>query len=202
MNAGARRSRRGLWLWLWLWLWLAFVLAGVAGLRSMTQMPGSSQVGPLPPSSGEETELRERLQGHVAVLAGAIGERNLWRYEALQAAAAGCVQGGDQDRDFGIDKARDAPRHLGPGHQRLGGVDRLGRQVVIEQQAGVDPAGVGSGGGRLAPLGRTWVDGGRRNRYRPSNPPMIMMMSPLSVQRPRRWASRRARRLLRRSRVR
>jgi len=85
MNAGARRSRRG--LWLWLWLWLAFVLAGVAGLRSMTQMPGSSQVGPLPPSSGEEAELRERLQGHVAVLAGAIGERNLWRYEALQAAA-------------------------------------------------------------------------------------------------------------------
>jgi hypothetical protein len=85
MNAGARRSRRG--LWLWLWLWLAFVLAGVAGLCSMTQMPGSSQVGPLPPSSGEEAELRERLQGHVAVLAGTIGERNLWRYEALQAAA-------------------------------------------------------------------------------------------------------------------
>lgn len=83
MNAGARRPRRGLWLW----FWLAFVLAGVAGLRAMTQMPGSSHVGPLPPSSGEVAELRERLQGHVAVLAGTIGERNLWRYEALQAAA-------------------------------------------------------------------------------------------------------------------
>ena len=83
MNAGARRLRRGLWLW----FWLAFVLTGVAGSRFMTQMPGSSHVGPLPPLSEEDAELRERLQGHVAVLAGTIGERNLWRYAALQAAA-------------------------------------------------------------------------------------------------------------------
>lgn len=50
-------------------------------------MPGRSYTGPLPPLSAQEAELRDRLQAHVAALAGSIGERNMWRYEALQAAA-------------------------------------------------------------------------------------------------------------------
>jgi hypothetical protein len=57
-----------------------------AGSRFMTQMPGRSHVGPLPPLSGADAELRERLHRHVVVLAETIGERNLWRYAALQAA--------------------------------------------------------------------------------------------------------------------
>lgn len=42
---------------------------------------------PLPPLSGAQAELRDRLGRHVAVLAGGIGERNLWRHEALEASA-------------------------------------------------------------------------------------------------------------------
>ncbi|MDP2793573.1 MAG: M20/M25/M40 family metallo-hydrolase [Sulfurisoma sp.] len=71
-----------------LWVWLALLLALAAGLRYMTHMPGRSHSGPLPPLSVAETGLRERLGQHVAVLAGEIGERNLWRHEALEASAA------------------------------------------------------------------------------------------------------------------
>jgi Zn-dependent M28 family amino/carboxypeptidase len=70
-----------------IWVWLALLLALGAGLRYMTHMPGSPHAGPLPPLSGTEAELRKRLAGHIGVLAGDIGERNLWRYEALRASA-------------------------------------------------------------------------------------------------------------------
>lgn len=63
------------------------MLALAAGLRYMTHMPGSSHAGPLPPLGAAEAELRDRLGGHIGVLAGKIGERNLWRYEALKASA-------------------------------------------------------------------------------------------------------------------
>ena len=53
----------------------------------MTDMPGDSYVGALPPLTAEETVLRDRLERHVEVLAGEIGERNVWRYEALEAAS-------------------------------------------------------------------------------------------------------------------
>ena len=43
----------------------------------MIVMPGRSHKGALPPLSKLETELRDRLRRHVAVLAGEIGERNL-----------------------------------------------------------------------------------------------------------------------------
>ena len=70
-----------------MWPWLALLLALAAGLRYMTHMPGNSHAGPLPPLSATETQLRERLGGHIGVLAGEIGERNQWRYEALKASA-------------------------------------------------------------------------------------------------------------------
>jgi hypothetical protein len=54
----------------------------------MVRMPGRSHAGPLPPLTALEVELQGRLRGHVEALAGRIGERNLWRYEALRAAAA------------------------------------------------------------------------------------------------------------------
>ncbi|NIR29778.1 MAG: M20/M25/M40 family metallo-hydrolase [Gammaproteobacteria bacterium] len=50
-------------------------------------MPGRSYTGPLPPLSPHEARLRDNLRAHVATLAGDIGERNLWRYTALEAAA-------------------------------------------------------------------------------------------------------------------
>jgi hypothetical protein len=50
-------------------------------------MPGKTHTGPLPLLTGEEALIRDRLSGHVRTLAGSIGERNLWHYEALGAAA-------------------------------------------------------------------------------------------------------------------
>jgi len=82
MKGDARKSRTRI------WVWLALLFALGAGLRYMTHMPGSSHAGPLPPLSATEAELRDRLGGHIGVLAGEIGERNLWRYEALKASAS------------------------------------------------------------------------------------------------------------------
>lgn len=59
----------------------------LASLGYITHMPGASYSGPLPPLSTEESRIRERLLGHVQTLAGQIGERNLWHYPALLAAA-------------------------------------------------------------------------------------------------------------------
>lgn len=59
----------------------------VMALFYIIGMPGDSYSGPLPPLDKEETEIREWLEKHVGTLAGSIGERNLWRYEGLQAAA-------------------------------------------------------------------------------------------------------------------
>ncbi len=50
-------------------------------------MPGESYDGALPALSPEQTQLRDNLRGHVETLAGTIGERNLHRYAALEAAA-------------------------------------------------------------------------------------------------------------------
>lgn len=50
-------------------------------------MPGRSYSGPFAPLSTDEAEMRDNLKQHVSMLAGKIGERNLWRYDALKAAA-------------------------------------------------------------------------------------------------------------------
>jgi hypothetical protein len=50
-------------------------------------MPGHSYRGALPPLSPAQAELQSRLHRHIETLAGTIGERNLHRYSALQAAA-------------------------------------------------------------------------------------------------------------------
>jgi Zn-dependent M28 family amino/carboxypeptidase len=53
----------------------------------MMRMPGRSYAGPLPPLAHEETEIQHRLEDHVQALAGTIGERNMFRPAALEAAA-------------------------------------------------------------------------------------------------------------------
>lgn len=53
----------------------------------MFRMPGRSHSGPLSPLDAEQAAVRTRLEKHVGRLAGEIGERNLWRYEALRASA-------------------------------------------------------------------------------------------------------------------
>jgi Zn-dependent M28 family amino/carboxypeptidase len=51
------------------------------------RMPGRSYTGPFPPLTAQEREVRQGLVNHVWTLAGEIGERNLWRYQALASAA-------------------------------------------------------------------------------------------------------------------
>lgn len=70
-------------------LWLAglVAIAVLAGALYMFRMPGRSHTGSLPPPTPPEAASRQRLWRHVWTLAGDIGERNLWRYEALDAAA-------------------------------------------------------------------------------------------------------------------
>jgi len=64
------------------------LLVILAGVRFMTGMPGSSWSGPLPPLTGEQQLIHDNLKRHVEALAGHIGERNVWRPEAMAAAAA------------------------------------------------------------------------------------------------------------------
>ena len=53
----------------------------------VTGMPGSSWSGPVPPLSDKEQLIHDNLKRHVTELAGRVGERNVWRPEAMTAAA-------------------------------------------------------------------------------------------------------------------
>lgn len=53
----------------------------------MIGLPGRSYRGVLPPLTSEQQLLRDRLRAHVVHLAGAIGERNVYRRGALDQAA-------------------------------------------------------------------------------------------------------------------
>ena len=53
----------------------------------MTGMPGKSWTAPVPPLSGEERLIHDNLRRYVGVLAGRIGERNVWHPEELAGAA-------------------------------------------------------------------------------------------------------------------
>ena len=88
-----------------LWIILTLVLLLGGGVFYMTDMPGDSHAGALPPLSADEMLLRDRLERHVTVLAGAIGERNVWRHEALET-AAGYIE--ETLRDMGYPVAAQA----------------------------------------------------------------------------------------------
>lgn len=64
-------------------MWVVFLLVVTASVWWMTGMPGRSHSGALSPLSADESELQNRLERHVRVLAGDIGERNVFRPEAL-----------------------------------------------------------------------------------------------------------------------
>lgn len=67
--------------------WLMPLLLLFAGLVYVIGMPGYSHQGPLAPLSPRAQGLHDRLQDHVRYLATRLGERNVWRSEALRAAA-------------------------------------------------------------------------------------------------------------------
>ena len=72
-------------------LWGTLGLAVILGLGSayyiMFSMPGRSYAGAFQPLCADEIALRDRLRQHVRILAGEIGERQLWRPAALERAA-------------------------------------------------------------------------------------------------------------------
>lgn len=53
----------------------------------MFSMPGRSYLGDLQPLTKEETEIKNQLMTHIDYLALKIGERNIWNYKKLDAAA-------------------------------------------------------------------------------------------------------------------
>jgi len=59
----------------------------IAGAWYMTAMPGKSWSTTVPPLSSQEQVIHDNLRRHVEMLAGQIGERNVWHPEALAAAA-------------------------------------------------------------------------------------------------------------------
>jgi len=72
-------------------LWGSLGLAIILGLGSayyvMSSMPGRSYAGAFQPLRADEMTLRDHLRQHVRILAGDIGERQLWRPAALERAA-------------------------------------------------------------------------------------------------------------------
>ena len=91
----------------------------------MLWMPGRSHRGPLPPLTAAEGELRDRLRRHVERLAGEIGERNVWRYQAL-AEAVGRYQSVPPSDLFDVEVWRLERAKLGSSGERP-----LERQVVL-----------------------------------------------------------------------
>jgi len=93
---------------------IAVLLLAVLGalLVIAVRMPGTSWTGPLPPLTDVERALAERLERHVRTLAGTIGERNLWRYDALEEAAryvTAELEGAGYAVDRQIFSSRDRP---------------------------------------------------------------------------------------------
>jgi hypothetical protein len=71
------------------WVPVISVTALLAALAVwyVTAMPGTPHRGVLPPLSAGLWQVRDRLQRHVEMLAGEIGERHVWRLGALEEAA-------------------------------------------------------------------------------------------------------------------
>lgn len=67
--------------------WGAILALIIAGIGYMTDMPDKSWSNTVPPLSDEEQLIHDNLKRHVEMLAGQIGERNVWNPEALAAAA-------------------------------------------------------------------------------------------------------------------
>ncbi len=67
--------------------WILIVIFTGWAVMFCTKMPGRSFSEPLKPLSADEQIIHDNLKKHVTMLAGIIGERNIWHYEKLEAAA-------------------------------------------------------------------------------------------------------------------
>ncbi len=66
---------------------LVVTATAVVGWWIMIRMPGKSHRGPLPALTETQADLRDALSKDVEMLAGTIGERNVFRYDKLVEAA-------------------------------------------------------------------------------------------------------------------
>ena len=92
-------------------VWASLLLLGILGGSFMMRMPGHSYTAPLPPLAPEEAEIQQRLETHVRALAGRIGERNMFRPAALEAAARYLEQA-FRDLGYGVE-AQELASHAG-----------------------------------------------------------------------------------------
>jgi len=81
---------------------MAITIVIMAGLHYLTKMPGESYAGPFNPLSDREASVLPKLKAHVNMLAGTIGERNIWNYSKL-ASAVSYIQ--EVFQGFGYDVA-------------------------------------------------------------------------------------------------
>jgi Zn-dependent M28 family amino/carboxypeptidase len=95
-NPGRNRKRLA-----WAVRLAVVLLVILTAIWFVTGMPGSSWTGPLPPLTGKHQLIHDNLKRHVAVLAGRIGERNVWRPEAM-AAAASYIQESLEDAGYTV----------------------------------------------------------------------------------------------------
>jgi Zn-dependent M28 family amino/carboxypeptidase len=71
------------------WRFTGLLIAGISMLGGChLKFPGRSFHGALPAASDHQLDLASRLRGHVEMLAGTIGERNVYKPDKLLAAAA------------------------------------------------------------------------------------------------------------------
>lgn len=73
----------------------------LTGIWFVTGMPGRSWTGTQPPLTDKEQLIHDNLRRHVAALAGRIGERNVWRPEAMTA-AAGYIRKTFEEAGYGV----------------------------------------------------------------------------------------------------
>jgi hypothetical protein len=64
------------------------MFVSILSLVFFVKMPGSSYSGPFQPLSAYEQEVSVNLKQQISMIAGKIGERNIWKYSNLKASSA------------------------------------------------------------------------------------------------------------------
>jgi Zn-dependent M28 family amino/carboxypeptidase len=111
---------------------IAVLIGAIAAVRFMTGMPGRTHAGPLLPLTATERAVCDELRRHVERLAGAIGERHMWRLPAL-AAAADYVERAFLDLGYRVERRPFSARGetVANVQAELPGTDRAAEVVLV-----------------------------------------------------------------------
>ncbi len=80
---------------------LAIVILLLGWVIYMTDMPGVAHTDTLNPPGAREIAMRRNLEQHIEILAGVIGERNVWRHDNLEKAAV-YIENTLRDMGYGV----------------------------------------------------------------------------------------------------